>query len=340
MHHTQRQYKEESEKHHVPETKHVPKVSKEVKEHKKDSKEKLRELIQEDTHRGLFGKLVEKITTQQISEEKFDEFFSDLEIVMLENNVAVEVIDKIKDDLKNAVVNKPIKRGKIAEVMQESLRLSIEELFIEGEDILDLMQANEKPFVIVFVGINGSGKTTTIAKLTHLFMKNKKSVVIAAGDTFRAAAIQQLEEHTNKLGVKLIKHDYGADPAAVAFDAVKHAKAAGKDVVLIDTAGRLQSNTNLIEEMKKISRVVKPNMKIFVGESIAGNDFINQAQEFDKAIGIDGIILSKADIDEKGGAAISVSYVTKKPILYMGMGQNYDDLVKFDSSKIVEGLDL
>ena len=172
-------------------------------------------------------------------------------------------------------------------------------------------------------------------------LKDKKILcVLAASDTFRAASIEQLQQHADKLGIKMIKHDYGSDPAAVAFDAIKHAKAKNVAVVLIDTAGRMHSNVNLIDEMKKIIRVAKPDLKIFVGESITGNDCVEQAKTFNEAVGIDGIILAKADIDEKGGAAVSVSYVTKKPILYLGTGQRYNDLEPFSQDKIIKSIGL
>jgi fused signal recognition particle receptor len=220
------------------------------------------------------------------------------------------------------------------------LRKSITDLFpVEPPDLLKLVK-QKKPYVICFVGVNGSGKTTSIAKVAHLLKQNGHSVVIAAADTFRAAAIDQLQLHADKLNVKLIRHDYGSDPAAVAFDAIKHAEAAKKDVVLIDTAGRLHSNTNLMDEMKKIMRVAKPDLKLFVGESITGNDCIEQARQFDTAVGIDGIILAKADVDEKGGAAISVSYVTRKPIFYLGIGQEYSDLQQFDKDKLIASIGL
>jgi fused signal recognition particle receptor len=190
------------------------------------------------------------------------------------------------------------------------------------------------------IGVNGAGKTTTLAKIVHLLKKEGLTVVVAASDTFRAAAIDQLKEHTDRLDVKLISQGYGADPAAVAFDAIKHAESKGIDVVLIDTAGRLHSNTNLMAELEKVVRVAKPDMKIFIGEAITGNDCVEQAKVFNDLVGIDAIILSKADIDEKGGAAISVSYVTGKPILFLGMGQTYDDLVPFDKEKIIASLDL
>jgi fused signal recognition particle receptor len=215
---------------------------------------------------------------------------------------------------------------------------SVEDLFtIPPIDLLEEAKKS-KPFVVCFIGINGSGKTTTIAKVANYLKKNGLSVILAAADTFRAAAIDQLQEHADKLGVKLIKHDYGSDPAAVAFDAVKHAKSLDKDVVLVDTAGRLHSNVNLMDELSKVVRVAKPDLKLFVGESITGNDCVEQAQKFNEAIGIDGIVLSKADIDEKGGAALSVSYVTKKPILFLGIGQEYDDLEVFDKEKMLSSV--
>ena len=290
--------------------------------------------------KGFFKRLTEKITTTKISEEKFEELFWDLELAMLENNVAVEVIHKIKDDLIHEIVEKPITRGKTEEVIISTLKKSLDDVL--SAEPIDLVKSckSKKPFVICFVGINGSGKTTTIAKVAKMLQDNKLSVVMAAADTFRAAAIDQLQLHADNLGVKLIKQDYGSDAAAVAFDAIKHAESKNKDVVLIDTAGRLHSNINLVDEMKKIIRVSKPDLKIFVGESITGNDCVEQAKKFDEAIGIDGIILAKADIDEKGGAAISVTYVTKKPILYLGVGQEYKDLQEFSKEKILTSIGL
>ncbi len=290
--------------------------------------------------KGFFQRITETITTKRISSEKFDELFWDLELALLENNVAVEVIEKIKADLKLELVDKPIPRGQVDEKIASSLHSSIEGLFsVPSVDLL-AKASQKKPFVICFVGINGSGKTTSIAKVAKFLMNNGFSVVLAAADTFRAAAIDQLQLHADALGVKLVKHDYGSDPAAVAFDAIKHAQAAKKDVVLIDTAGRLHSNINLMDEMRKIIRVANPDLKLFVGESITGNDCVEQAKQFDAVVGIDGIILSKADVDEKGGAAISVSYVTKKPILFLGVGQEYDDLQAFDKEKLLTSIGL
>ena len=290
--------------------------------------------------KGFFKRITEKITTKKISVEQFEELFWDLELALLENNVAVEVIEKIKLDLKTSLTEKPVPRGQVEETIVNSLKHSIDGLFIENPINLLEKAKGKKPLVVCFVGVNGSGKTTSIAKVTKYLQSNGLSVVLAAADTFRAAAIDQLQLHADALGVKLIRHDYGSDPAAVAFDAIKHAEAAKKDVVLIDTAGRLHSNINLVDEMKKIVRVAKPDLKIFVGESITGNDCVEQAKKFDEAVGIDGIILAKADVDEKGGAAISVSYVTKKPILFLGVGQEYKDLQPFDKERLVASLGL
>ena len=203
-----------------------------------------------------------------------------------------------------------------------------------------LLDQSKEPYIILFCGINGSGKTTTIAKIAENLKKRGISCVIAAADTFRAASIEQIKEHGEKIGVKVISHEYGADPASVAFDAVKYAKKNFIDCVLIDTAGRMYTEKNLLREIEKIAKVCKPDLKIFVGESIAGNDAIEQIKSFDWAIGIDGIVLTKADVDEKGGTSLSVSYVSKKPIYYLGTGQAYDKIEPFDKEKFIKRLGL
>src|SRR3989344_3023660 len=303
--------------------------------------EPVKEEVIEEKKKSFFESIKEKVTTKKIDEKQFNEFFWDIELGLMENNVATEVIDKIKEDLKKNLVDQPLKRGDIEETIKDSLKKSLDEvLSFETVDLIKKIKESEKPFVIIFFGINGAGKTTTIAKVANLILKNKLKCLLVAADTFRAAAIQQLEEHGKKLGVKVVRQDYGSDPAAVAFDGVKSAKAKGIDVVLIDTAGRQHSNENLMEEMKKIVRVIKPNMKVFIGESITGNDCIEQVKKFNEVVKIDGIILSKADIDEKGGTALSVSYVYGKPILYFGVGQKYEDLKAFDKDYVLKNLGL
>ncbi len=334
--------KEEKKKLEVKEEVEVSKKEfpKEKVEPKLEKKEEIKEK-EPEKKKGFFTKLTEKVTTTKISEGKFNELFWDLEIALMESNVAVEVIDRIKHDLKNNLVDIPIKRSDLKEVVAKSLKTSIEKILDQPEfDLVSEIKKSEKPYVIVFVGINGSGKTSTISKFAKYLKSNNLTSVIAASDTFRAAAIHQLEEHGKNLGIKVIKHDYGADPAAVAFDAEKYAQAHKIDVVLIDTAGRMHSNSNLLEEMKKIIRVSKPNLKIFVGESITGNDCVEQAKTFNDTINLDGIVLAKADIDEKGGAAVSIAYITGKPIIFLGTGQGYDDLKRFDKQIILNNIGL
>ncbi len=314
-----------------------------IEENKVEEKpEKVSEKVsekEEEQEKGLFGKIKQAITTKTISAEKFEELFWDLEVILLENNVSVEVIEKIKKDLQAELVDKPLPRDVESKILETLKKTLLEILSAETVDLITKMK-HKKPLIIAFFGINGTGKTTSIAKLTQYFLLQHKSVVLAACDTFRAAAIQQLEEHATRLGVKMIKHDYGSDAAAVAFDAVKYAQKNNVDVVLIDTAGRLHSNTNLMAELEKIIRVAKPDVKIFVGESITGNDCIEQARQFNQLVEMDGAILTKADVDEKGGAPLSIAYTIKKPILFLGVGQRYEDLEPFDPQAIVQRLGL
>ena len=264
-----------------------------------------------------------------------------MELALIESNVAFEVIEKIKEDLKKSLVNKPLK-GNIEDLVKESLRNCLMGLFSEPKiDLVEKIKAKkEKPFVIVFFGTNGAGKTTTISKIANLLLKNNFSVILGAGDCFRKGSIEQLEEWGKRLNVKVIKHDYGADMTAVCFDTVSFAKAHNIDVVLLDTAGRQYTNKNLMEELNKLSRVINPDLKIFVAESIVGNDGIYQAKNFNEKIGINGIILTKADVDERGGAMISIEYITHKPIMYLGVGQNLTDLKEFNKEEIINQLNL
>ena len=294
---------------------------------------------------SLFSKLKSKFS-YKITQENFEEIFEELEMLLLENNVALEVVEDIKEKLAEKLIGKEIDKEELENEITLELKKSINEILIEPDDPIEIIKIKKQeskelePFVILFFGINGTGKTTSIAKFAHLLKKNNLSVVLAAGDTFRAASIEQISEHANTLKIPLIKHDYGNDPAAVGFDAIKYAKKHKIDVVLIDTAGRMYTKSDLMMEMEKINRITNPDLKIFVAESIAGNDATEQAKTFNEAIGIDGSILSKADIDEKGGTIISVSHASHKPIFYLGMGQKYDDLELFDKEKFVKNLGL
>jgi len=290
-----------------------------------------------ESFRSFSEKLKKGISEKEISEKDLEDPLEELELVLIQNDVAIPVIEKIKERIKEKLVGKRVKRREI----EERVRSAIREVLLEvlepsrGYDMLKIIAEGERPFVILFLGVNGSGKTTTIAKLCKKLKDMGLSPVIAASDTFRAGAIEQIEEHARKVGVKVISQGYGADPAAVAYDAIQHAKAKKKDVVLIDTAGRMQTNVNLMEEMKKIKRVSKPHLTVFVGDALTGNDAINQAREFHQKVGFDAVILTKMDADAKGGAAITISYETKKPIAFIGTGQGYDDLKKFDPEEFI-----
>ncbi len=292
--------------------------------------------------KGFFAKVAEVVTSKKISDSQFDGLFWEFEVELLENNVAFEVIEKIKTDLKGKLVDVPLKRGNVENIIEDSLKKSILELLDLPEiDLVKLIKNKaDKPFVIVFFGINGAGKTTSISKIAHLCQKNDLSVVLGAGDSFRMAAIEQLEEWGKKLGVKVIKQKYGADSASICFDTIAFAKSHNIHTVLLDTAGRQHSNSDLMSELQKIIRIAKPDLRIFVAESISGNDAVEQAKLFNDKIGIDAVLLTKADIDDKGGTMISMGYVTKKPILYLGCGQNPEDLKKFEAEDIIRQLNL
>jgi len=311
------------------------------KQDKKPAKEapkpkELAKLEAKEKKKGFFEELSKVITETKISEEYFNKLFTALETELLQNNVALEVTDKIRAELKLDLVGQSLKRGELSDRIKKDLQDLLLGIF-ESPAPVDLiaLTKDHKPLILLFVGVNGVGKTTTLAKVASWLQKNNLTCVFAASDTFRAASIEQLGEHAKNLGIEMIKHNYGADPAAVAFDAIKHAKARGIDVVLIDTAGRQHANVDLMAELQKIKRVAKPNLTILTVDSLTGNDAVEQARLFNEKIGIDSSILAKVDADEKGGALLSVAYTTKKPILFLGVGQRYEDIEKFEPEKVI-----
>ena len=293
-----------------------------------------------DSLKNKFSGLVDGVSSKKITEKDLDKILEDFELSLFESDVSMKVSEKIVNELKKKLTGEKIgltsnKKDFVKIAVEETLNEILE---YKKYDIFKEIEKKRKAgeiFSIAFVGFNGTGKTTTIAKFGKLLSDKGYKVVIAASDTFRAGSIEQLCLHAENIGIKVIKHNYGADPAAVAFDAINHAKARGIDVVLIDTAGRSEMNRNLMDEMKKLIRVSNPDMKIFVGDSLAGNAVAEQAAKFSE-IGLDGSILTKVDADSRGGAALSISYITEKPILYIGTGQGYDDLEPFDSKWLIE----
>ncbi len=277
---------------------------------------------------------------RKIKEDKLEEVLYDLEIALLESDVAFpvakEIVDHLADDLKGKRVTKEVS---LEAGVESALRDAITRVLTDPPiDFFGLIEKGPRPFVVMFVGVNGTGKTTTIAKLAYHIQKKGFTCVVAAADTFRAGAIEQLEKHAEAVGFKLIKHKAGADPAAVAFDAVEHARARGRDVVLIDTAGRMQTNQNLMDQMKKIKRVTKPNLVLYIGDALAGNDAIEQAKQFHEAVGLDGVVLTKLDADAKGGAALSMARTIGKPVVFVNLGQTYEDIKRFDVKWMVDRL--
>ncbi len=286
------------------------------------------------------GKSVVGFFTPSVTVEENDvrDLLDELELALLESDVAMEVSSEVTQRLRTRLIGMKVPKGDVQAQVQKQMQNVLTEVMTSSTafEFLSRVKTFAKPAKILFVGPNGAGKTTTMAKLAHKFMENGMTVVLSASDTFRAAAIEQTEVHGLRLKVPVVKSNYGADPASVAFDAVRYAQAHKIDVVLIDSAGRQDTNTNLLDELKKINRVVKPDLKIYIGESIGGHALMEQIRGFHDAIGIDGAILTKLDCDAKGGTAISLTYATGVPILFLGTGQKYEDLVAFDAANVAK----
>ena len=295
----------------------------------------------EKLRKGL-SSAVNKIVITELKAEKLRPILEEFRLNLIENDVAVPVAYYITDELEKRLDGVQVKRlGDRKELVKKTLHEVLIEILTTKEEIrllenIEQKRQTKEPYTILFVGINGTGKTTSIAKVAQFLMKKGYSVVLAGSDTYRAGSIEQLEEHAKRLGVRMIKHKYGADPAAVAYDAISHAQSRGINVVLIDTAGRIQTDRNLMSELTKIKRVVNPDLTILVVDALIGNDAVMQAEEFHKSVSIDGTILTKVDADVKGGASLSVAHVTGKPIIFIGVGQNYGDLEAFEPERFTQ----
>ncbi|MHC3129431.1 MAG: signal recognition particle-docking protein FtsY [Candidatus Bathyarchaeota archaeon] len=295
----------------------------------------------EKLRKGL-SSAVNKIVVTELKAEKLRPILEEFRLNLIENDVAVPVAYYITEELEKRLDGVQVKRlGDRKELVKDTLHAVLIEILTTKEEIrllenIEQKRQTKEPYTILFVGINGTGKTTSIAKVAQFLMKKGYSVVLSCSDTYRAGSIEQLEEHAKRLGVRMIKHKYGSDPAAVAYDAISHAQSRGINVVLIDTAGRIQTDRNLMSELSKIRRVVSPDLTILVIDALIGNDAVMQAEEFHKSVSIDGTILTKVDADVKGGASLSVTYVTGKPIIFIGVGQEYKDLEAFEPERFTQ----
>lgn len=327
----------------------VEKIKKKGEEEEEEQVEE--ERAEKKVTKGIGAKLKDKgkaiLEGKTILDDKdLKEPFEALETALLESDVALSVVDGLISHVRAELTGKRKNWGVDTEgLVREAIRDALLNVFsvsagadIEHLDFVEFVAKREKPVNIVFVGVNGTGKTTSIGKVARKLLDRGYSVVLASADTYRAGATEQIETHASNLGLKVIKHQYGADPAAVVYDAMNYAKAGGTDVVLADTAGRMHTSINLMEQLKKICRVTRPDLVIFVDEAVAGNDAVERAKKFDEVVGIDASILTKVDIDAKGGAAISIAHSTSKPILFLGTGQGYEDLETFDAEWLVDRL--
>lgn len=304
--------------------------------------EEEKEAGKQEERKSIIGGFLKRITVKPVSEDDIDEFFSEMEIDLLQGNVAVEVVEALKAGLKKRLAGREIRRNEVGGLIESAFYESLHDIVNQGsvdiDEIIRKARGDGKAALFVFLGFNGAGKTTSVAKVARYLSAKGYKVIFAAGDTFRAASIEQLEVHAKKLGIGLVKQKYGSDSAAVIYDAMEHAKAAGIDVVLADTAGRMHTNANLMRELEKVIKVNKPDLRILVLDSLAGNDIVPQSQSFSQAAGIDCLLLTKTDANEKGGAILSATYCTSKPILFLGTGQDYDDLQLFEPDKFVKEL--
>ena len=272
----------------------------------------------------------------------FDELLEELELVLLEADMGSRALDTVLTALRNELIGNRLRKGAdLTKVIEASLKRALRSLLAAGywdfnSTVDGMIAAGDTPVIIMMVGVNGTGKTTTTAKIAHRLKEEGRSVVLAAADTFRAGAIDQLETHAERIGVRCVSSERGGDSAAIARDAVESAKARDADVVIVDTAGRMTNKINLMNELQKVHRVAQPHLVLFVGDALAGNDAVEQAIEFQRMLKFDGAVLCKLDTDAKGGAALSIAHATGRPIVLAGIGQDYGDLKQFDPDWLLQ----
>jgi fused signal recognition particle receptor len=274
-----------------------------------------------------------------VSEKDISDALSELEMTLLESDVALPVCDAIIAHVRTGLIGKHRKIGQSVDALVVgALRSALLEVLGNGFNLVEYIRTHSRPVKILFTGVNGTGKTTTVAKIGAYLKKQGYTVVIGGGDTYRAGALEQIGVHAERIGIKLIQHQEGADPSAVLFDSVQYAVSHKIDVVLADTAGRFHTKSNLMNQLEKIRRVMKPDLVIYVDEAVAGNDAVIRAAEFDRTVGADAIVLTKADMDSRGGAAISIAHTIGKPLMFLGTGQRYEDIIPFEPAQVVEEL--
>lgn len=273
------------------------------------------------------------VTEKELEESDVDPILEEFRLKLLKNNVSLDVAEEIEEELKSSLVGKEVGRTNVEETVEESFKNKLIELMDDSFDLDKNLEESEDPPVVFLIGFNGSGKTTTAAKLAEIY--KDKGVVLGAGDTFRAASIEQLQEHGDNLDVKVVTHEYESDPAAVGYDTVEHAEKNGK-IALVDTAGRSHSDSNLMDELEKMVDVNDPDVSFLIVDALAGNDVLEQAEAYEGMF--DAIIVTKMDVDEKGGAIISLSHKSGKPVAFIGTGQDYDDIKEFDKEEFVENI--
>ncbi len=273
------------------------------------------------------------VTEKELEEETLNPLLEELRLKLLQSNVSLEAAESIEKELRQNLLGQKVPRTKVEEKVNQAVKEVLLDLLDDSFNIEEELKKSGEPPVIFFIGFNGSGKTTSAAKLTHRLEENGREVVLGAGDTFRAASIEQLEEHGRNLDVPVISHEYESDPAAVGYDTVEHAEKEDK-VAIVDTAGRSHSNTNLMNELEKMVEVNSPDITFLVVDALSGNDVLEQAEAYEGMF--DAIIVTKMDVDEDGGAIISISERSGKPVAFVGNGQNYEDLESFDKEAFVE----